>query len=119
MSNVKSNEKNNTIRVALEIPPPLALIFGMETERWHVIHREVTEGVVLGDFLTFFALSHPEFRRGIFDPVKRELNSGLSLTLNGVLLDVTRKLDSELIDGDHVTIVPDHFPVMKIEEQSP
>ena len=113
MSQTNHNGRAGTIRISLEIPPPLTLIFGMETSHWHIIHREIAEGTLMGDLLTIFAVSYPEFRKGIFDPVKRELNSGLSIALNGVLLDAGRKMNSELLDGDRVTIVPDHLPEPK------
>jgi molybdopterin converting factor small subunit len=116
LSQTNETGRAGTIRISLEVPPPLTLIFGVETSRWHIIHREITEGTLLGDLLTIFAVSYPEFRKGIFDPVRRELNSGLSITLNGVLLDAGRKMNSKLLDGDRVTIVPDHLPELKMPE---
>jgi molybdopterin converting factor small subunit len=109
LSNNEEIEKAGTIRVSLEVPPPLTLVFGVETSRWHIIRREVAGGTLLGDLLTIFAVSYPEFRKGVFDPIRRELNSGLSITLNGVLLDANRKMTTELLDGDRVTLVPDHL----------
>jgi molybdopterin converting factor small subunit len=113
LSHKNDSGRDGTIRVSLEIPPPLTLVFGMETARWHIIHREIAEGTLLGDLLTIYAVSYSEFRKGIFDPVRRELNSGLSITLNGILLDANRKMNTELLDGDRVTLVPDHLPEPK------
>jgi hypothetical protein len=113
LSPIRESGKVNTITISLEIPPPLTLIFGLETARWHILRREVAAGTLLGDVLSLYALSHPEFRKGIFDPIRRELNDGLSITLNGILLDAERKMDSELIEGDRITIVPDHLPEPK------
>ena len=113
MSNNEEIEKAGTIRVSLEVQQPLTLVFGVETSRWHIIRREVAGGTLLGDLLTIFAVSYPEFRKGIFDPIRRELNSRISITMNGVLLDANRKMDSELLDGDRVTLVPDHLSEQK------
>lgn len=63
-----------------------------------------------------FAVNYPEFRKGLFDPIKRELNSGLSITLNGVLLDANRKMTTELLDGDRITLVPNHLSDQKTPE---
>jgi len=113
LADKNESEIAGTIRVSLEIPPPLTLVFGMETAKWHIIHREVARGTLLGNLLTFYAVSYSEFRKGIFDPIRRELNPGLSITLNSVLLDANRKMDTELLDGDRVTLVPDHLPEPK------
>ena len=113
MSVKNESEKAAIIRVSLEVPPPLTLVFGIETTIWHIVRREITQGTLLGDLLTLYAVSYPEFRKGIFDPIKRELSPGLGISLNGILLDANRKMDTELLNGDRVTLVPDHLPEPK------
>ncbi len=96
----------NLIKVSFEIPASLAVIFGTQTSHWWVQRREIADGSLLGDFLTIYALNYPEFRKGIFDPVRRELSRDIDISLNGVLLEPARKIETKLKDGDRVTLVP-------------
>ena len=100
------NDEHNTIKVYLIVAPSLAAIFGIGTLRWHVVSREITTGMALGDALTIFALNYPEFRKAVFDPTERKLFGTVHLALNGVIQDPLHKIETELVDGDRITIIP-------------
>jgi molybdopterin converting factor small subunit len=103
---MNENSERHLIKIRIEVPASLAAIFGNETSRWHIMHREVALGSVLGDLLTIYALNYPEFRRSIFDPLRRQVNQGVDITINSVLLEPSRATETELCDGDRITIVP-------------
>ena len=61
---------------------------------------------MIGDLLTLLALSYPELRRSIFDPVNRELSRDINIAHNGALLKREVGIDTRLNDGDRLTFVP-------------
>ena len=96
----------NSIKIYLEIPPSMAAIFGTETSRWYILQREVTAGTLLSDVLTLYALNYPGFRKTIFDPAESKISTTIQITLNGVLLDPAQKMETALLEGDRITIIP-------------
>jgi molybdopterin converting factor small subunit len=101
-------ENDNKIKVRLEVASSLAVIFGTETSRWLIFHREVEQGSVVGDLLTVFALSYPQFRKAVFDPMKREMNQQINISLSGVLLESSKKIETVLSAGDRITLIPSY-----------
>ncbi len=93
-------------KVQLKIPPFLASMLNAQSSDWLIIENEIEEGATIGDLLVDFACSHTGFRKVLFNPDAGEVSEQVLVILNGSLLQEPEVAETELNDGDSITLLP-------------
>jgi len=67
---------------------------------------ELSEDTFLSDLLNKLAGIYGEaFRREVFEPGLKDVKTGFVVTVNGVLMDQLRGVDTRLNDGDSIILM--------------
>lgn len=71
-----------------------------------VLTEAVERGATVRAVLRQVTDRHPELERALWDPDRpRELGDNIEVMVNNAVLGVSHHLDSELLDGDRITLL--------------
>jgi len=69
-------------------------------------HVELEENATLGDLLNKLAgINGEAFRKEVYEPGLKDVKTGFSVTVNGVLAGQLGGMDAKLSDGDNVILM--------------
>ncbi len=94
-------------KVHLEILPAVAESLGMEGKSEEEIPDSGNQvGRTVRDLLNHLADRNSRFRHTVFDTDTQRLSGKIIIFLNGHSLESVNGLDTELVDGDTLVLVP-------------
>ena len=93
-------------KVRLEVSPELAGVLDADCSDWVILEKEENEWAAIGDLLTDLASAHFYFREAVYDPYTSQINDGVLLVLNGILLQHENITGVKLKGGDTVLLLP-------------
>ena len=68
---------------------------------------ELKENALVSDLLTELAIRHGDvFRENVYEPEDPDLKVHYILSVNGLLLNQLKGVETKLKDGDHVVLMP-------------
>ena len=92
--------------VRLEIMPWLSRYFAAERPGRVILEREVSDGATVRDLLEEIASQNEEFKEVLFDARSQRLAGHISLILNGRFLELAGGLETQLMPGDTLRLMP-------------
>ena len=93
-------------KIRLEIRPWLSTLLNPEETGILILEEEMTEDVTLGGLLRRLAAKHKDFGDVFFDPNTLQPSSSVAIVVNDLLLQSLKGLDTNLKDGDTITLLP-------------
>lgn len=70
-------------------------------------HVELRDGALVRDLLVSLAKKHGEpFRKSVYEPRALDLKPHYILSVNGLLLNQLKGIETKLKDGDRVVVMP-------------
>jgi molybdopterin converting factor small subunit len=93
-------------KVRLKITPSLACILNAQSSDWLILDREIRERTTIGDMLRDFTSVHTDFHKMVFNPATGKISGEIYVVLNDNLLQFPDVTETEVKDGDIVTLVP-------------
>ena len=68
---------------------------------------EIENGSSIADLLSILAEKHGEpFKESVYEPKETDVKSNYIITVNGCLLNQLSGIQTNLREGDHITILP-------------
>ena len=93
-------------KVRLKITPSLTCILDAQNSDWLILDREIGEKTTIGDMLRDFSSAHTDFHKMVFNPATGKISDEIYVVLNDNLLQFPDVTETEVKDGDIVTLVP-------------
>jgi molybdopterin converting factor small subunit len=93
-------------KVILKVPPFFASALDPDSSGWFVVETAVAENITIRELLIVIAGNNAGFRQVIFNPDEGNLNDQIDIVLNQKFLTFPHALETKLIDGDIVILLP-------------
>jgi molybdopterin converting factor small subunit len=92
----------------VELLPPLPQLIGRDGGRRAYVDVEYRDGETVQEFLLRLGAAYPELRAQLWDDERQELRQPIEVAVNGAVLGIHHRLDSELRRGDGILLVPQY-----------
>lgn len=94
---------SHVLRITVEYLGYIKQTLGVQHEEQIVLR----EGAFVRDLLTFLAEKHGDpFKKDVYEPESVDLKPHHILSVNGILLNQLKGIETELKDGDRVVLMP-------------
>ena len=100
------DRRRNTIKVIIEVTSWLKEDFGHDGLNNLVIEEVISQGTSIMDLIHLIADKYPKFGKKALADQKQNLLDYLLVILNGSIVSTPAALNTELKEGDKVTLTP-------------
>ncbi|MDP2660520.1 MAG: MoaD/ThiS family protein [Dehalococcoidia bacterium] len=90
----------------LEVLPWVSMSLGGKPNRRLMLEEEIENGETAGSLLARLAARHQEFGEKAFDLGSRRLTGQVTVIYNGLQLELSDGLKTQLADGDVLLLLP-------------
>lgn len=94
--------------IRVELLPPLPQLIGRYGGGRAHVDLEFRPGETVQQFLLRLGVEYPELSAQLWDDVRQELRQPIEVAVNGAVLGISHRLDSELHVGDAILLVPQY-----------
>lgn len=92
-------------RIRLRFMPWIARKLGYDNSKWLTLEEEWREGLTVRGLLELLAERYPEFGKAAYDKGEAKLTGQITITLNGLFLELRGGLDGALEPGDEIVFL--------------
>jgi molybdopterin converting factor small subunit len=94
--------------VRVELLPPLPQLIGQNGGRRAYVDLDYRDGETVQEFLLRLGGLFPDLNAQLWDAERQELRQPIEVAVNGAVLGIHHRLDSELRGGDQILLVPQY-----------
>jgi hypothetical protein len=96
-------------KVKVRLPPHIAQMLNAQSSGWLVLEEDVPDKTTLNNLLSSLVANYPGFRETVYNPDAGSLNDQIGVVLNEKLLTLDELSQTQLVENDHVLILPLYY----------